>query len=219
MKKLLVLCLTVLMLASLTVGCSKKSTDNKSASNETVANKIKESELKKMETADDMFGQLEDNTYSSECLGFSIALPSEFENKINRQDGYTYSFENFPEDWRQAEVLRSIDSEYNIALSMNISILTAVNNLATGRLEDAASILANNSHIMNNKAENDSFSTSEVKFGGKTFAKCSFTFEGIQENYYAIIINGYYIEWLDRSNDTQKELVETALNSMVFIWE
>lgn len=207
------------MLASLTVGCSKKNTDNKSVSNETVANKIKESELKKMETADDMFGQLEDNVYSSECLGFSITLPSEFDNTIDRQDIYTNAFEKNPEEWSRAEVLRSIDSAYNIALSMTISVLATVNDLATGRLEDAASILANKAHIINNKAENDSFSTSEVEFGGKTFAKCSFVFDGIQENYYAIIINGYYIEWLDKSDDTQKELVETALNSMVFIWE
>ena len=219
MKKLMALCLSILMLASLTVGCSPKSTDSKPVSNETVASKIKESELKKMETADDMFGHLEDNVYSSECLGFSITLPSEFENMINRQDGYVYSFENFPKDWYNAEVLRSIDSDYKIALSMEISILTAVNDLATGRLEDAASVLANKAHIINNKAENDSFSTSEVEFGGKTFAKCSFDFEGIQENYYAIIINGYYIEWHDYSNDKEKELVNAALNSMVFIWE
>lgn len=171
-----------------------------------IAKDRKESELKSVTSFDDVLGKVSENVYSNESFGFSIhGGETGFAARENSQEGFKVSFKS-PGSFYDNSVLYIESQDHTSYIIMAVSDIRAINN------QTAAKQLAY-------EYQQYGVKTKQILLGDKEAAYAQIKDGDTITDYYAMIINGYYIKWsvMEKNGAYKKELAE-IMNSLRFNW-
>lgn len=168
----------------------------------------KESDLKKPVAYEDVRGYINNNLYANECFGFTINTNQKgFTAELSNQEGYKYNFEH-PTAKADDAVLSVYTSDFDYRLNFFQS------NQQSHAQKTAADILAYDLSQYN-------LSVTNKMLGDKETAYVQVDINGKKVDYYAMLVNGYYVKWevtFGTSNAEYASQLVQIVDSIRFDW-
>ena len=168
----------------------------------------KELDLKKPLVYEDVRGHIENGIYRNESFGFTMNLKQPgFQYEVSNQEGYKYNFTH-PTAIADDGVLLVYNADFSYTLTFyQSSVQSHVDKTAEAILGRA---LSQYKAVITKK-----------RLGDKDVAYAQINDSGQVTEYYAMIVNGYYLKWrvkFANSNTENAEQLKAIVDSVQFDW-
>ena len=201
MKKTLIIIIAVMSLAASALPLFAASKEVK---------KVKEEgDLRKPSVYEDVRGSISNGIYANTSFGFTINLKQEgFSHELSNQEGYKHNFKN-PEARADDNVLSVYTQDFSYTMRLYQSSIQG------HEKKTAEGILAD--YLSQYRPQ-----ITQKNLGGMKAAFAQVKDSGRHTDYYAMVINSYFIKWEIRfgnSSPKYADRLNAIVNSIKFDWE